>query len=79
MFVLVIKIHLQTHTVLRFAALETHRSTDVRPLVEVAPLQLRRLVQLILSQDQFLQVVEHVSPLVLYGFGVFGEVGPFVF
>ena len=78
MFVLVIKVHLQAHTVLRLAALETHRRTDVRPLVEVAPLQLRRLVQLVLSQDQFLQVVENVSPLVLYGLGVFGEVGPFV-
>jgi len=78
MFVLVIKVHLQTHAVLRFTALKTHRRTDVGPFVEVRSLQLRWLVKFILGQYQFLQVVEYIGPLIFYRLSIFSKVIPFV-
>ena len=54
----------ETLSILRFCALKTHGRTNIRPLIKIGTPQFRTLVQLVLRQNQFLQIIEHIRPLI---------------
>ena len=62
--VLVLGVEIGGHPVLGVGALEAHRGAYVGAPIGIGAFQLRRLVKLVLCQNQLLKVIEHVGALV---------------